>query len=220
MEKLNKKEKRILDVLSGLISKNGYAPSLRELAAKAGFKSPNTADYYLKKLEDKGVIRSGKNLSRAIDLVNKEEVPLSSIFQVPVLGSVPAGPVATMAEEREDMLTLDASLVGSLSADRGKIFALKVKGDSMLDAGIWDGDLVIVRIQSTASEGDIVVARFGDEATVKYLRRLRPSGDFSGGLYLVPANEKYRPIPVVGPMEEDGAVIVGKVVSVIRKYLR
>ena len=220
MQDLTAKEKKILDALSFLINRNGYAPSLRELAEKAGFKSPNTADYYLKKLEDKGLVRPANGRSRAIDLIHKEEISPSSVFQVPLLGTVPAGPVATMWEEQEDLLTLDASLVGSLSADRGRIFALKVRGDSMLNAGIWDGDLVIVRIQSTASEGDIVVARFGDEATVKYLRRLRPAGDFPGGLYLVPANEKYSPIPVARPSDQEGAVIVGKVVSVIRKYLR
>ena len=205
MQNLNAKESKILDALSFLIEKNGSSPSLQELAEKAGFKSRNTASYYLEKLKKKGI---------------KLAPPASSIFRIPVLGSVPAGPVATMSEEREDMLTLDASLVGSLSADRGRIFALKVKGDSMLNAGIWDGDLVIVRIQPAASEGDIVVARFGDEATVKYLRRLRPAGVFPGGLYLVPANEKYSPIPVVGANDQEGAVIVGKVVSVIRKYLR
>ncbi|OGR87825.1 MAG: repressor LexA [Elusimicrobia bacterium RIFCSPLOWO2_01_FULL_60_11] len=204
MQNLNEKESKVLDALSFLTDKFGFSPSLQELADKAGFKSRNTASYYLEKLKKKGF---------------KLPSP-SSVFHVPVLGSVPAGPVATMAEEREDMLTLDASLVGSLSADRGRIFALKVKGDSMLDAGIWDGDLVIVRIQPAASEGDIVVARFGDEATVKYLRRLRPTGVFPGGLYLVPANEKYSPIPMVGPSDQEGAVIVGKVVSVIRKYLR
>ncbi len=217
MKDLTKKEKRVLDVLSVLINKNGYAPSLRELAAKAGFKSPNTADYYLKKLESKGLVRAGKNLSRAVEVVHKDDAPPANIFQIPLLGSVPAGPLAEAIEEREDMLSLDASFVGSLT-DRGKIFALRVKGDSMIGAGIHESDLVIVRIQSTASEGDIVVARFGDEVTVKYLKRLRPSGAFSGGLYLVPANEKYRPIPVQGATDEDGAAIVGKVVSVIRRY--
>lgn len=218
MKDLSKAESRILNALSFLIKRNGYPPSLRELAEKAGFKSPNTADYHLKALEQKGLVRGAKNRSRAIELMDKNEVPPASVFQVPILGTVPAGPLAEAVEEREDFLSVDASLVGSFSADRGKIFALRVKGDSMIGAGIRDGDLVIVRIQVSASEGDIVVARFGDDVTVKYLRNLRPSGAFSGGLYLVPANDKYRPIPVKGPSEEEGAVIVGKVMSVIRKY--
>ena len=219
MEEITKTEKRVLEALSFLIRETGYPPSLRELAIKAGFKSPNTADYYIGKLEAKGLVRSGKNRSRAIELVQTDEdASPASVFRVPLLGTVPAGPLAEAVEDREDLLSLDASLVGNLSSDRGKIFALRVKGDSMVNAGIHDGDLVIVRIQSTASEGDIVVARFGDEATVKYLRHLRTSGAFSGGLYLVPGNDKYRPIPVKGASGEEGAVIVGKVVSVVRKY--
>src|SRR3989344_5903644 len=148
MENLTGKEKKVLDALTYLTDAHGQPPSLRELAEKTGFKSPNTVNYYLDKLKKKGF----------------RLLPPSPVFRIPILGSVPAGPVATMAEEREDMLTLDASLVGNLSSDRGKIFALKVKGDSMVNAGICDKDLVIVRIQQTASEGDIVVARFGDEA--------------------------------------------------------
>ncbi len=215
---LKPKEKKVLEALSFLIKRKGYAPSLQELAEKSGFKSANTADYYIEKLKAKGWVRQAGNLARALDIVHDDRISPSSLFQVPVLGAVPAGPTALMDEEREDMLTLDASLVGSLSSERGRVFALKVKGDSMTGAGIYSQDLVIVRIQQTASEGDIVVARFGDEATVKYFRKLRPSGGFSGGYYLVPANEKYRPIPVRGEYDEDGAVIVGKVVSVIRRY--
>lgn len=204
---LTAQEQRILDALSAYQREKGYAPSQRELAKMVGLKSPNTVDYHLKKLEAKGFVQCPKNRSRAVELLKqayrgaRETVESLRAGRVPLLGAVQAGlPALALQEPEEDYIEVDPSLV------RGRSFALRVRGDSMRDAGILEGDVVVVRVQQSAQEGDIVVARFGDEATVKHFRRR------ADGYYLVPDNPKYEPIPA------NEAVILGKVTGIIRKY--
>ena len=204
---LTAQEQRILDALSAYQREKGYAPSQRELAKLVGLKSPNTVDYHLKKLEAKGYVQCSKNRSRAVELLKeayrgvREAVETVRAGRVPLLGMVQAGlPALALEDPEEDYIEVDPSLV------RGRSFALRVRGDSMKDAGIFEGDVVIVRVQQSAQEGDVVVARFGDEATVKHFRR-RPDG-----VYLMPANPKYDPIPA------NEAAILGKVTGVISKY--
>lgn len=199
MNELTQQQKNILERLSAYIQEKGYAPSQRELAKLAGLKSPNTVDYHLKNLEKKGLVKCSNRRFRAIEVPGEMGVRPSG-FKIPLLGSVPAGPLNLAAAEQEDFIEVDPSLV------KGRSMALRVRGDSMKDAGILEGDVVVVRIQPTAQDGDIVVARLEDEATVKYFRRM------TDGIYLVPANAHYKPFPL------RGAEIAGKVTGVIRRY--
>ena len=199
MEQLSGQEQKILNALISFQQEKGYPPSHRELAKKVGFKSPNTVDYYLNKIELKGHIKCPKNRLRAIEIISGSLSYPNSI-RIPVLGTVPAGDPNLALEEQDECIDVDKSLA------KGKVFGLRVKGDSMIDAGILEGDVVIVRVQPTAQDGEIVVARFDDEATVKYFRKKKD------GIYLLPANEKYKPIPA------KETQIVGKVTGVIRRY--
>lgn len=199
MQILSEQQKKILNVLSSFTKEKGYVPSQRELARKVGLKSPNTVDYHLKKMEEKGFIKCVKNRFRAIELI-EQSLSSPDAVKVPILGTVPAGVPNLALEEYDEFIDLDRSLT------RGKVFALRVRGDSMKDAGILEGDLVIVRVQPSANDGDIVTARFEEEATVKYFRKKKE------GVFLVPANNKYNPIPA------KEAQIIGKVIGVLRRY--
>lgn len=197
MKSLTEAQKRVFDRLSSFIKEKGYTPSFRELAKLLGLKSLNTVHFHLKELEEKGYIKYPRYRSRLIQL--KSSFQLRAI-KIPLLGMVPAGLPTLAVEEHEEYIEVDSSLV------QGRSFALRVKGESMRDAGILDGDIVIVRLQNMAQNGEIVVARFEDEATVKYLRYRKD------GLYLEPANENFKPIPI------EEAKIIGKVTAVIRNY--
>ncbi len=197
MKTLTPQESKIMEALSSYMKEKGYAPSQRELARSVGLKSPNTVDYHLKKLEMKGLIKCLKNRFRAIEVVR--DAVVAAAMRIPLLGTVPAGPLnhATLEEE---FIEVDPSLI------RGRSLALRVKGDSMRDAGILEGDVVIVRLQPTAQNGDIVVARSGEDSTVKYFRQMQ------GRPFLFPANPSY------GPIAADRMEIMGKVTGVIRRY--
>ncbi len=198
MKELNDQEKKVLDCVTSFLNEKGYPPSQRELAKEAGFKSPNTVDYYLTKLEDKGYLECPKNRPRAIRIV--AEALRSTSIRIPILGTVPAGVPNLAVEDYEESIEVDRALA------KGDAFGLKVKGDSMKDAAILEGDIAIVRVQASADHGDIVVARFQEDTTVKYFHYKK------GGPYLVPANEKYAAIPA------KDAQIVGKVVGIVRRY--
>ena len=201
MRPLKEREKKVLGELSRFIRERGYAPSQRELAKMVGVKSPNTIDYYLEKLESKGWLRCHKNRFRAVELAG-------SGTGIPILGSVPAGPPNLAAEDREEWSGVDPSW--AIPGGAGT-FALRVKGDSMKDAGILDGDIAVVRVQATAENGAVVVARAGDETTVKFLKRRED------GVWLVPANPRYKPIQLRKGEDGDGAGIAGRVIAVIRR---
>ena len=196
MAELSKMQQRIYDFLVSYIQSRGYPPSVREIGEAVGLKSPSTVHFHLKHLEEAGVIEKGAGKGRAITLT----APPVPEDKVPIVGNVAAGSPILAEECIEDYLTFDT---GGRS---GEYFALRVRGESMLNAGILPGDLVVVRRQETANNGEIVVAMIDDEATVK---RLALKG---GQVWLMPENENYAPI--------DGtyAQILGKVAAVVRRY--
>ena len=205
MAKLTAKQQQIYDYILSFTNEHGYPPSVREIGAAVGLKSPSTVHFHMKGLEEAGVIVKAEGKTRAITLpgaclggVAEEADPHAN--QVPILGNVAAGSPILAQECIEDYLTFDTQ---GLS---GEHFALKVRGESMLGAGILPGDLVVVHRQSEAHNGEIVVALFEDEATVKTLSRR------DGHTWLLPENPDYEPI--------DGtrAEIIGKVVAVVRRY--
>ena len=200
MAKLTAKQQQIYDYILAFTGEHGYPPSVREIGAAVGLKSPSTVHFHMKGLEEAGVIVKAEGKTRAISLVNTEPEPGIPANQVPVVGNVAAGSPILAQECIEDYLPFDTS---GLS---GEHFALKVRGESMLNAGILPGDLVVVHQQRDARNGEIVVALFEDEATVKTLSRR------DGHTWLLPENEAYDPI------DGDNAEIIGKVVGVVRRY--
>ena len=205
MAELTRKQQQIYDFILAFTSEHGYPPSVREIGTAVGLKSPSTVHFHVKGLEEAGVIVKAEGKTRAISLpgtalgpVAEEEDPHAN--QVPVVGSVAAGSPILAQECIEDYLTFDTQ---GLS---GEHFALRVRGESMLGAGILPDDLVVVHRQQEVHNGEIVVALFEDEATVKtYQNR-------DGHVWLLPENPDYEPI--------DGAdaQIIGKVVAVVRRY--
>lgn len=196
MKGLTEKQRQIYQFIISFQQDHGYPPSVREIGEAVGLKSPSTVHFHLKRLEEAGVIEKGAGKGRAITL---RESPKPE-NQVPVVGNVAAGSPILAEECIEDYLTFDTA------GRPGEYFALRVRGESMLHAGILPDDLVVVHRQQDAHSGEIVVALFEDEATVKTLRRK------DGHTWLMPENPDYEPI--------DGtyAEIIGKVVAVVRKY--
>ena len=205
MASLTKKQQEIYDFILSFTNEHGYPPSVREIGAAVGLKSPSTVHFHMKGLEEAGVIVKAEGKTRAISLPGVPAGPVAEELdphanQVPIVGNVAAGSPILAQECIEDYLTFDTQ---GLS---GEHFALKVRGESMLGAGILPGDLVVVHRQPEARSGEIVVALFEDEATVKTLQRR------DGHVWLLPENPEYQPI--------DGtyAEIIGKVVAVVRRY--
>ena len=196
MAELSHMQQKIYDYIAACIREQGYPPSVREIGEAVGLKSPSTVHFHLKHLEEAGVIEKGAGKGRAIALT-APEVPED---RVPIVGNVAAGSPILAQECIEDYLTYDT---GHRS---GEYFALRVRGESMLNAGILPDDLVVVHQQQTANNGEIVVALIEDEATVKRFSRR------NGHIWLLPENEAYLPI--------DGtyAQILGKVAAVVRRY--
>jgi len=196
MAELSTMQRRIYEYIANCIREQGYPPSVREIGDAVGLKSPSTVHFHLKHLEEAGVIEKGAGKGRAITLT---EAPTQE-DRVPIVGNVAAGSPILAEECIEDYLTFDT---GGRS---GEFFALRVRGESMLNAGILPGDLVVVQRQQTARNGEIVVALIEDEATVKTFSRL------NGQVWLLPENDAYEPI--------DGtyAQILGKVAAVVRRY--
>jgi repressor LexA len=212
---LTDRQREILDYIQGYHAQHAYFPSLREIGAH--FKvSIGTVQTHLDYLKRKGALSWDKGKPRALSIApTYKDDPqqqyekglaniLDSFIKVPVLGSVSAGPGLLAEENVEDTLTLPRNFLRYQSGD---VFGLKVKGDSMMGAGILEGDLVLVRMQKTAEEGEIVVSLLGEEATVKYFQR-RPDG-----IYLISANPAYAPRKVGEDFQ-----ILGKVVSLMRTY--
>jgi len=194
--KLTAKQKDVLKFIYETIRTDRIPPTVREIAHHFRFSSTGTVRDYLKALVKKGYIKISANKSRAIEIVRE------ALFSVPILGKVQAGLPSLAVEEIEGYLNLD-----SLVFSDDSTFALRVRGDSMVDAGIMPDDLVLVRRQNVAQTGETVVAMIEDEATVKSLRRR--GRDF----FLEPANDNYSPIPV-----DQSVSIIGKVISVVRRF--
>ncbi len=210
---LSKMQQRIYDYIAEFIQKNGYPPSVREIGEAVGLKSPSTVHFHLKNLATAGVITVSAGKGRAIALtkapsreIQAQSVPVPQPVQdypsdrVPLVGNVAAGSPILAEEHIEDYLTFD---VGGRADE---YFALRVRGESMKNAGILPGDVVVVHQQPDARSGEIVVALFEDEATVKRLSRR------NGHVWLMPENEEYSPI------DGDEARILGRVSAVVRQY--
>ncbi|MPZ89366.1 MAG: transcriptional repressor LexA, partial [Nitriliruptorales bacterium] len=185
----------------------GYPPSVREIGEAVGLRSPSSVHSQLASLQRSGYLRKDASRPRAIEVHFDPDteltIPASATKHVPLLGEIAAG-APLLAEERvEQLFPLPRDLVGE-----GTLFALRVRGESMLDAGILPGDMIVVRQQPTVEQGEMCAAMIDGEATVKFFRRTR-----SGEIFLDPANEGYEPIPV--QPDQDG-VILGKVVAVLR----
>lgn len=203
--RIRAKQQRILTVIREWIQQRGYPPTVREIGAAIGLGSPSSVAHHLKVLERHGLLRRDAHAPRAVDIRTAQagRVPsgsASAVVSVPVLGTVAAGAPVLAEEYVEDELKLPSTLVG-----HGTLFALNVKGDSMVEAAICDGDIVVVRQQAVADNGDIVAAMIEGEATVKVYRTR------DGRVELVPRNPRYDPIFA------DHAVILGKVVCVLRR---
>ncbi|MBV1848523.1 transcriptional repressor LexA [Catellatospora tritici] len=206
---LSSRQRRILSVIKEWVEQHGYPPTVREIGEAVGLVSPSSVAYQLKELERKGFLRRDPSRPRAVDVrtpvdsSDSEETTLAARptpVYVPLLGRIAAGGPILAEESIEEVLPLPRELVG-----QGTLFSLQVKGDSMIEAAICDGDWVVVRQQQVAENGDIVAAMIDGEATVK-VYRLR-----EGHVQLMPRNPAYDPIP------GDAAVILGKVVFVMRR---
>ena len=192
MPRTSNKSELILDYVNQFVQENGYAPSIREIGEAVGLRSTASVSYHLRQLQEKGLLQSpgSKGRKRAISTGVRPG-------QIPVVGLVTAGIPILAVENQEGTIPWEG--------DPG-CFALRVRGESMIGAGILSGDLVVVRPQQTAMDGQIVVARIGDEATVKRLSRR------SGQVWLLPENPDFEPI------DGSEAEIIGLVKAVIRMY--
>lgn len=206
MKELTKRQSQILEYIKTFYRKHGMPPTVRELGDRFKMKSSSMFDH-LAAIQKKGFIKRTSNKSRSLELQeyigNKRIVPSAS--EIPILGRVAAGKPLLAVENIEDTLALDKSWIPG-----GDIFALRVKGDSMIDAHILDGDVVLVKKQTQAGNGDIVVAMVGDEATVKSFYKER------NRIRLQPQNKSMDPIYV--SFQSEDFQILGKVTGVLRKY--
>ena len=192
MPRTSNKSELILAFVNEFVQENGFAPSVREIGEAVGLRSTASVSYHLNQLQAKGLLQSpgAKGRKRAI-------VTTSRPGQIPVVGVVTAGIPILALENQEGTIAWEGD---------PSCFALRVRGDSMINAAILDGDMVVVRPQSSADDGQIVVARIGDEATVKRLSRK------NGQVWLMPENDAYDPI------DGSEAELLGLVRAVIREY--
>ena len=192
MPRTSNKADLILNYVNQFIQENGYAPSVREIGAAVGLRSTASVSYHIQALQEKGLLLSPGAKGRKRSIVTNTRPG-----QIPVVGVVTAGVPILAFENQEGTMAWEG--------DPG-CFALRVRGDSMINAGILDGDKVVVRPQQSADDGQIVVARIGDEATVKRLRRR------NGQIWLLPENDNYDPI------YGSEAELIGLVKAVVREY--
>ena len=200
---LTPRQLKILSVIKTAVEDQGYPPSMREIGQAAGLSSTASVTYQLQILEEKGWIRRDASRGRAIEITlpgqDGEAAPQDKTRLIPLVGRIAAGNPILAEQEVEEVLPLPESIVG-----KGDLFLLQVKGDSMIDLAICDGDFVVIRSQKDAQKGEIVAAMIDGEATVKTWSKK------DGHYWLLPANDNYTPIPA------DEAVILGKVTAVLR----
>lgn len=204
---LTVRQRQVLDYIREMVAERGYPPSVREIGEAVGLSSPSTVHSHLNSLVEGGFIKRDPSKPRAIMVV---DVPAGTSASrnaktrdIPVLGRIAAGTPILAVEQVDEVLTLPVDLVGD-----GPVFLLEVKGDSMINAGIHEGDLVAVHKQPEARDGEIVAALVdGEEATVKRLRRR------DGKVILESENPAYEPMVFT-----EGVELIGKVVSVLRRY--
>jgi repressor LexA len=197
---ISTRQREILDYIRETVADRGYPPSVREIGEAVGLSSPSTVHSHLATLEASGHLRRDPTKPRAIEILD-EPSRRSEVRDVPLVGRIAAGSPILAEEDIEDVYALPTELVGD-----GPVFMLRVKGDSMIEAGILDGDLVVVRRQPDALDGEIVAALIdGDEATVKRLERR------TGAVILHSENPVYEPMVFT-----EGVELIGKVVTVLR----
>lgn len=198
MRSSQQNQQRILDFIKKEIEQKGYPPSVREICAGVGLKSTSTVHAHLNHLEEQGYIRRDSTKPRALEVIDGTQ---SRGRSVPLVGRVTAGLPILAIENIEEYLTLPQEMLG-----RDEVFCLRVQGESMIDAGILDGDIIVVREQSNAENGEIVVAMIEDEATVKRIYyektcvRLQPENQF------------------MEPIYAENAQVIGKVVGLFRVF--
>ena len=209
--KLGKRQLAIYDFIRSYSNEHGYPPSVREIGAAVGLASPSTVHMHLKVLEEQGLIRRDSKKPRTIEVVEKQETEergaVAAVTQdvdrnlitLPLVGRVAAGTPILAEQNIEETLSLPTSIVGDASS-----FILRVRGESMINAGIFDGDYIVVKEQHDAHDGEIVVALIDDSATVKTFYRER------GRVRLQPENDAMEPIYA------DNPVILGRVTALVR----
>jgi repressor LexA len=204
---LTDRQRQILEIIDQSMRDRGYPPSVREIGESVGLTSPSTVHSHLNTLQRLGYLRRDPTKPRAIEV--RWDPSSGAVLErrparhVPLVGDVAAGTDVLAQENVEEILPLPADFTGE-----GDLFMLRVRGDSMIEAGILDGDFVVARAQPTADKGDVVVAGLpGEEATVKHYSRK------GGKIVLTPANSTMQPIEI----DADDAVIFGKVVTVLRR---
>ena len=212
---LTDRQRRILEVIQDAVESRGYPPSVREIGEAVGLRSPSSVHAQLASLQKAGFLRRDPSRPRAIDIRLASEVSpprpaavpdesqVAAHAEVPLVGEIAAGAPILAEEQVEDVYSLPKHLVGE-----GTLFMLRVRGESMLQAGVFPGDLVVIRQQPVVEQGEMCAAMIDGEATVKFFRRAK-----AGEIFLDPANDGYEPIPV--PRDAQN-LILGKVVAVLR----
>jgi repressor LexA len=204
---LTERQRDILMMINDHVNEHGYPPSVREIGDAVGLKSTSSVHAHLETLEDRGYLRRDPAKPRAMEIGRD---PLTALFirpeasqPVPLVGDIAAGGPILAQENVESVYNLPRDLVGE-----GRLFMVRVRGESMIDAGVLDGDMVVVREQPSVEQGEMCAALIEGEATVKFFRRTS-----DGEVFLDPANEAFEPIPV---HSEQDATVMGKVVTVLR----
>ena len=202
---LTRRQLEILELISSTVESRGYPPSVREIGDAVGLSSPSTVHSHLSTLAAEGFIRRDPSKPRAIEVVSVDgatHISRAAIRDVPLVGSIAAGSPILADEDIEEVYPLPVELVG-----QEPVFMLKIRGDSMIDLGIFDEDYVVVQKQNTARNGQIVAALVdGEEATVKTFNRT------ANGVTLLPANDAYEPMVFT-----SGVEILGVIVAVLRR---
>ena len=205
MRELTKRQSEIYDYIKKIVQTKGYPPSVREIGEAVGLASSSTVHGHLSRLEEKGYIRRDPTKPRAIEIVSEQldEVNVEETIHVPVIGKVTAGVPITAVENIEEYFPLPEHLTSTHNSD---IFILNVVGESMIEAGILDGDLAIIEKTDSANNGDIVVALIDNEATLKRFFKE------SSYIRLQPENKSMKPIIL------EDCKVLGRLVGIYRKY--
>lgn len=206
MQGLTKRQEMVLDFITRSINSRGYPPTLREIGSHMGIRSTNGVNDHLRALERKGYLKREDMKSRALRPVNMDSsCSEPEVVEIPVVGRVAAGQPATAEQNIEEVMMVDRSLVGR----HREVFALRVRGDSMIEAGIQEGDTIFVKKQLYAERNEIAVVLIEDEATVKYFQ---PEKDF---IRLQPANPAYAPI-IIRKEDFRPTQVLGVVIGLYR----
>ncbi len=201
---ISDRQRQILHLILETVERRGYPPTVREIGDAVGLSSPSTVHSHLSVLVDQGYLLRDPSKPRAIEVVDdgrRSDLRRAPLRDVPLVGRIAAGTPILAEEDIEEIFPLPTELVGN-----DPVFMLRVSGDSMIEAGIFDGDLVVIKRQADANDGDLVAALIdGEEATIKRLRRE------AGKVILIPENRSYEPMVFDGGVE-----ILGRVVAVLR----